>query len=436
MSQTSDGIIITPVNVETDLGDVLGTGSGDVGTNCTSDNINPWAVYKPICNAYPTPVDSNSRRTAFWGLGRSADRNAEPPTASTISALIDFYSDTATLKGNPANGWRYNKPRGISYSEWHRVFDFVKAENGAVVTGNDADGYVHNIPNPFGNFNVQPTTAYRRYGHLYINNGRMVIPEDEDSSYTYPERNISITDLNSHLSNNLQMLYYGAVITKVDSSGNPTGTPKLFGNDTSIGTTRGKETMSLDVELTPDLFESGAHKVYPLLSNKAFTAGENNSMTSDRRLYPLPGATPALITFADDTVTLSVHATVDSMSQGNYHANWAVTISNNTASPVTLTGGKIRLRLENKSFGDDMISGEVEAQIPVSPITVPAMSGNTAGTYRYPAGALLADTSFTDPDLTKICVGFCKDGSTVYNFTAESTFRVPIVREDITVTTP
>jgi len=44
----SDGKIKAPINPLSDLGSVLGTGSGDVGVNCTAASINKWAIYKPV----------------------------------------------------------------------------------------------------------------------------------------------------------------------------------------------------------------------------------------------------------------------------------------------------------------------------------------------------------------------------------------------------
>lgn len=85
----------------------LGVNSGDIGTLCTSSQINPAARYKPV--RYNSPRDV----TDVW----KGDGNCGlVPKKITDLATID------TLYDGKLNGWVYNKPDGDYYK---RLTDFV-----------------------------------------------------------------------------------------------------------------------------------------------------------------------------------------------------------------------------------------------------------------------------------------------------------------------
>lgn len=108
MSHTTDGFIYTTssagIDVESDLGTVLGTGSGDVGTNCTSDDINVFSKFKPSdIVGYESP-DESALKNINWSLdAHGATSEALLPAAVTA-------------------GYEYKKAQ----SPYFRVLDFNK----------------------------------------------------------------------------------------------------------------------------------------------------------------------------------------------------------------------------------------------------------------------------------------------------------------------
>lgn len=370
----SNGKIKAPVNIQSDLGVVLGTGSGDIGVNIANGNINKWAIYKPVRDSHRGWV---SPRNTLASLGF-----ASIPYATTIQGLINLYD-------GGDNGWAYQRPRGASQGEYYRMADFCKiVGSGGLDTSNY--GYNHYAKNPFGSmFSIAPTTQSRNYGTVTTEMARAVAAGD------YPDTDLTIYDFNQILAQTLQMSYYGCVIKWPT---NASAQPKLFGNDISFITTRGKEQLQYTFQMTPSLFQTlGEYTIYPCISNQAL--GFNVSLASGQRLYPIPGCSPVVLTVIDDYITISVVATVLPYTSGSsYTVRWNFNIRNDYDHAVTLTDVGARFRFSGKSYQDTMQSGEVE----VSVGTVNIAAGST---YYYPGQGLSADQSLSNFDLSQLIVG-------------------------------
>ena len=119
----NNGMIVAPINVASDIGEILGTGSGDVGTNCTCSNINIFSKYKPnnLTGWNPEAVGAqqyaiNMKNNRFALYGRSV-------------------TDLSTLPAAASQGWVYTSPNTVSGQKYYRVMDFKN--------------YYHNAPCPF-----------------------------------------------------------------------------------------------------------------------------------------------------------------------------------------------------------------------------------------------------------------------------------------------
>lgn len=133
---------ISPEEVAQCIGDFDITEDGlyDIGTLCSSPNINMWSKCKPIrfdkigvltlAERRGSPQDI--KNGILWGI------EIIGPTTSKIGSALTKLHDTA---------FNYHRPSGMAQSEPFRLLDF--------------DGY-HQFaqPNPFGNFPSEELAAY------------------------------------------------------------------------------------------------------------------------------------------------------------------------------------------------------------------------------------------------------------------------------------
>lgn len=412
----NNGVIRPPVNILSDLGFVLGTSSGDVGTNCMTSNICPWALFKPARSGAELVLPRTSLASLGFGFARVDGNNVGaqttgPAYATTVQGLLNLYADQNKLWGKPANGWRYWKPRGLeTYNERHRVTDFVSVSNAGAVNSN-ADGYDHKAKNPFGEFSAGPALVSRNYGHIYVDFGRRIAASsggtDYDQASSYPANHISITDINAQLGSTLAMKYFGVVI--VGPSSSSSALPKLIGKTTEIGSTRGQEALDIEIELTPSAYGTGNATIYPVLTNGEFASDQaptsygtvTTELANGMRLYSIPGAAPIVIQVTEDLIVITVWAKAVSRVDGKYDIRWAYQVDNKNSSEVTLTDGLARFRFSGKEFADTMLSGEEQEQLGTNgTITVAAN-----GSYRYPASGN-ATKVIENPNVQQLIVGF------------------------------
>ena len=98
-------------NISTTLvGNTIGSGSRDVGTLCTHQNINKWSRWKPIRSNKVVGITEADITSAKSGL--------VVPSVNGYANIISYY------RNNPGFTFPYNKPRGGTYSEYYRLGDF------------------------------------------------------------------------------------------------------------------------------------------------------------------------------------------------------------------------------------------------------------------------------------------------------------------------
>jgi len=375
----SNGQIKAPVNIAADLGYVLGTGSGDLGYNIANGNINKWAVYKPVRNSAIGWV-SPRNTLASLGFGDTL------PRASTINALINYYSQTD-------NGWAYLRPRGKAQNEYYRAADFCKiVGSGGLDTSNY--GYTHYARNPFGaNFSALPAVVSKNGDQLFVQQGRITPSGD------YPDNEIAIYDFNQLLSNSLKMKYYGCVIKGYSGSASSVAA-RLFGSDTDFtSAARGKEELNFTLTINSSKFQTlGGYIVYPCISNYALS-DNGTTMTSGQYLYPIPGATPAIFEVIEDYIVIVPYATVQPYTSGSsYNVQWSFQITNYHDFDITLTDVGARFRLPGKVYQNTMEAGEV-------PVDIGTVNIAAGATYYYPGQGLSAMQNLTNFNLSQLIVG-------------------------------
>lgn len=116
-----------------DIGYVLGTGSGDVGTNCASNANKKWALYHPIVHPNLSHVTLTERIQKFHSL--------TPKDMASIRSLNTF----ATVPTPEA--WGYNKPTGTIGTAPYRALDYAHIESDLTKIATDW-GYNHNADAP------------------------------------------------------------------------------------------------------------------------------------------------------------------------------------------------------------------------------------------------------------------------------------------------
>ena len=102
-----------------DVGYAIGSASRVLGNLCTSPSINMWAVCKPFRSSMLKDIALEP--DAYAAERKAKDCGLSIPTytslLSAFNAALKFGEDTLC--------WTYNKPRGISRSEYYRLHDFV-----------------------------------------------------------------------------------------------------------------------------------------------------------------------------------------------------------------------------------------------------------------------------------------------------------------------
>lgn len=107
----SNGVVAAPIGVDTDVPQVLGVGSNDVGYLCSNAHgkTNMWSRNKPVINNKIGEITQSDRKIANFGLDLQFAQSAN------IQTLFGYASNGI--------GWTYNPPTGGDYAPF-RITDF------------------------------------------------------------------------------------------------------------------------------------------------------------------------------------------------------------------------------------------------------------------------------------------------------------------------
>lgn len=271
----TNNVITAPINVQDDLGTVLGTGSGDVGTNCTSNNINKWAKYKPtVTGITPEPIgyiNDEIRVSVNWGL--------------TINAI---FRNLATFVSDYGSNYSYTKP-----SSWFRVFDFVQVVNGVPST---SIGYYHNAKS-FVTGNTTTTNSTNATGNkYYIHYDESGITVSVNWYRTNRNDEIGIADLNLGVTSAING-YFGVIL--VDNTAT-TNKYRLICDSSKIQSSSTSSLTIPETVFTPQDADLSNHSfsIYPVISlgneNATGDGLVTNALNWD--IIALPDITPYTFT--------------------------------------------------------------------------------------------------------------------------------------------
>lgn len=179
----SNGIISAPISID-DVNNVLGHGSTDLGTLCTSSKIKKWSRYKPIRNSSPGILDDVAFETDIHEGGNTYDiygmqvsilhsmlGNGWTQQSKITSIANDTTGFFYKLAKKTLSEWLYLLPR--SGTDWLRLTDF--------------GGYNNNATSPMpkaraGTYKMSPA-------------GAVNISIDEPSSMSFEAGCLSLQDL-------------------------------------------------------------------------------------------------------------------------------------------------------------------------------------------------------------------------------------------------
>lgn len=181
-------IITKPVSIA-DVQNALGLSANDVGTLCTSANINKFAKWKPFSsqgqslNGLVSPQDSKDvRQNHRYGLtvydtGLSVD-GSDAKTAQDFGEAL--WGDVVR-KGAPfQDGIFYSRPKGNIGSPY-RLTDFVNCDNAA--QGYSQTAYLHNYLPEVGSIYLNfPTERVEEFSFPTEDQDLTTNPNDEGES--------------------------------------------------------------------------------------------------------------------------------------------------------------------------------------------------------------------------------------------------------------
>lgn len=209
-------MVIKPVGFH-DVQRALGTSECDEGSLCSHDNINMWAIYKPIITG---ASDTNKFDAVSYAERQEVNFGiSDIPMWSRIDYMLSFLFGTRSSTNYPQVGnkpkyWTYRKPYGAGYREGtvympdtpFRISDFVNP----VING---VGYYHTAERPFKDMENHEYT-YNSSGIFRINYGC-----GAQNDWT-----IKLNQLQYSSQVSWGDMYFGVAMCQLDGNGGLTGT--------------------------------------------------------------------------------------------------------------------------------------------------------------------------------------------------------------------
>lgn len=107
----SNGIITAPVGIHNDIPQALGIGSTDLGTQCTSSNVNMWTDRHPVVYSSIAPLSEEQFKSVHYGFENVA---IIQPTFSNLTTKAIYYRqpvsgiNTWYYRASDFNGYNHN----------------------------------------------------------------------------------------------------------------------------------------------------------------------------------------------------------------------------------------------------------------------------------------------------------------------------------------
>lgn len=296
----------------------IGIASDSVNVLCNNYNINRWSKYKPV--RYDS-VAPNRGAGADWWRAHDGNCGLSIPSYPNMSAMF------TALRGG-ANTWDYLPPTGVA-GQPLRLADFR--------------GYEHSAQSPFVPRQLN-NTYYRTLG---------IIGTALDLS-VQGSNELTISDLGDTY--NLGAMYFGVAICQQGTSGYKYMTENITMSAGGGG--------GINVPISSEL---GTYEVVYFLAEKSKLSFSDPDKTNT--FIPIPNAMQ-IVYIENSPISVYVLGTFAMMT-----ANYEITIQNNQANTLTLTGCNIAFRYGNNLPDDDIELGEKKE--PLGTITVQGNSSLT-----------------------------------------------------------
>ena len=107
----SNGIITAPIGIHNDIPQTLGIGSTDLGTQCTSSNVNMWTDRHPVVYSSIAPLSEEQFKSVHYGFENVA---IIQPTFSNLTTKAIYYRqpvsgiNTWYYRASDFNGYNHN----------------------------------------------------------------------------------------------------------------------------------------------------------------------------------------------------------------------------------------------------------------------------------------------------------------------------------------
>jgi len=308
----SNGIITAPVSIS-DIQNAIGVaGGGDLATLCVSNNINPWAKYKPVRRQVIDTVDGQWDRSnncwlssAHWWKQTQAGSATQGGTpVGSCGFHIEYftgfgsYNTSGTFAYKLINGllgWTYEKPAGGSQSPY-RQQDFAQ--------------YYHNAIQPYGELG---TNEY------HLNNQDKVTFQWDLPISQYPALNLALSDF-AIGNQSLQSFHLGVILW--DNS-----TSKVFISSGTFG--------SGDINIETDSDQSLAIK--GTARQRTWNLMPFFSLNTD---YNQTGIFISMANVSPSQITIMMHGSIYCMVMAEFNQagttiSYTIDIVNETTSPRT-----------------------------------------------------------------------------------------------------
>ena len=300
-----------------DVSAVIGVGTSDVGTLCTSDNINMWAKFKPVRRAGINPYDSST-----WWKAEKGNCGIVPMTFNRSNIM----SELSKFTDGGLHGWVYERPTGGAGSPY-RLADF--------------NGYFHKALPPYGSLYVTNTSNWgaRMAASMGVN--------------IHEGSNVDTTDSTSEIT--FQMLfgkpYIHPCYVIIDLS-DDTVAPQLLQQEENDQ----HGTMSFDYTF----IEGHTYKVYPLFYVSDSKDKDSALDFAQRTLYTCTGVIPQTVTM---TANLFLSATaIKPVGENNIVVT--VSVSNVSNKDITLQNCYVWLKDVDNLNSTTFKAGEKEIVAP------------------------------------------------------------------------
>lgn len=321
----SNGIISAPVSID-DVNNVLGHGSTDLGTLCTSSKINKWSRYKPVQYSGLT-TEGNSK----WYRARDSKCGLTIPITTSRTEIVNMYN-------NGTADWTYNPPTGGEYP--FRLLDF--------------DKYQHNATAAIGP--VRILTSVPISGKLICS---VIMNQDNIPDSELKAGGLSLSEIyvsGEYLSN----WYFGGIITDTNNNIKIYATGRYIGS----GENQGNYTHDFPEFKVNSLIVGAKYYFYPIMGR--YSKGQDATV-SMMDLIPLPNATKQLFSVISDAQASVIKVTITAkyVYSGSTKTGitGTITITNTGASSEKLTTNYVWQRFSTSNDTDAMQQGEYRTNL-------------------------------------------------------------------------